>query len=61
MIHMRLGAGAVFSTGSITWVASLLVDPHVSRITANVLRRFSLPANDFATNVANVQGHTQPL
>jgi N,N-dimethylformamidase len=61
MIHMRLGAGAVFSTGSITWVASLLVDPHVSRITANVLRRFSSPANDLVTNVANVQGHTQPL
>jgi len=32
--------GAVFSVGSITWVASLLVDPHVSRITRNVITRF---------------------
>ncbi|MBM3939760.1 MAG: carboxypeptidase regulatory-like domain-containing protein [SAR202 cluster bacterium] len=32
---------AVFSTGSICWVSSLLVDENVSRITANVLRRFS--------------------
>jgi N,N-dimethylformamidase len=35
------GAGAVFSVGSITWVSSLLVDDVVSRITSNVLRRFS--------------------
>jgi hypothetical protein len=34
------GGGAVFSTGSICYVSSLLVDAHVSRITANVLRRF---------------------
>lgn len=32
--------GAVFSVGSITWSLSLLVDPHVSRITSNVIRRF---------------------
>ena len=32
--------GAVFSVGSITYPASLLVDEHVSRITANVLTRF---------------------
>lgn len=32
--------GAVFSTGSISYVASLPVDDHVSRITANVVRRF---------------------
>jgi hypothetical protein len=32
--------GAVFSVGSINYVASLPVDPHVSRITANVLHRF---------------------
>jgi hypothetical protein len=32
--------GAVFSVGSITYVASLLVDPAVSRITRNVLSRF---------------------
>lgn len=32
--------GAVFSVGSITYVASLLVDPAVSRITSNVLTRF---------------------
>ena len=32
--------GAAFSVGSIVWPASLLVDEGVSRITANVLRRF---------------------
>jgi N,N-dimethylformamidase len=32
--------GAVFSAGSINYVASLPVDGHVSRVTANVLRRF---------------------
>jgi N,N-dimethylformamidase len=33
--------GAVFSVGSICWPSSVLVDEAVSRITANVLRRFS--------------------
>lgn len=32
------GGGRVFSTGSITWCASLLVDPAVSRITRNALQ-----------------------
>ncbi|MCA9110988.1 MAG: carboxypeptidase regulatory-like domain-containing protein, partial [Planctomycetaceae bacterium] len=32
--------GAVFSVGSICWPSSVLVDNTVSRITANVLRRF---------------------
>jgi hypothetical protein len=32
--------GAAFSVGSITWPASILVDPHVSRITANVISHF---------------------
>jgi len=32
--------GAVFSAGSICWTSSILVDEGVSRITANVLRRF---------------------
>ena len=32
--------GAVFSAGSIAWPSSILVDETVSRITANVLRRF---------------------
>ena len=32
--------GAVFSVGSITWVSSILIDDHVSRITANVLERY---------------------
>ena len=31
--------GAVFSVGSISYVASLPVDEHVSRITENVLRK----------------------
>jgi hypothetical protein len=34
------GGGRVFSAGSINYVASLPVDEHVSRITANVLRAF---------------------
>ena len=32
--------GAVFSVGSITWPASILVDDSVSRITSNVIDRF---------------------
>jgi hypothetical protein len=32
--------GAVFSAGSIAWPSAILVDSAVSRITANVLRRF---------------------
>jgi hypothetical protein len=32
--------GAVFSVGSITYPASLLVDPQISRVTANVISRF---------------------
>lgn len=32
--------GAVFAAGSITWPSALLVDDAVSRITANVLRRY---------------------
>ncbi len=33
--------GAVFSTGSISWICCLPVDSDVSTITANVIRRFS--------------------
>jgi hypothetical protein len=33
-------SGAVFSVGSITYPSSLLVDPVVSRVTANVISRF---------------------
>ncbi|HVU77603.1 MAG TPA: N,N-dimethylformamidase beta subunit family domain-containing protein [Gaiellaceae bacterium] len=32
--------GEVFAAGSIAWIASLLVDEHVSRITRNALERF---------------------
>ena len=32
--------GAVFSAGSIAWPSAILVDDCVSRITANVLKRF---------------------
>lgn len=35
------GGGEVFSVGSITWPACILVDDAVSKITANVIRRFS--------------------
>lgn len=38
--HETPSGGAVFSVGSITYPASLLVDAAVSRITANVLDRF---------------------
>lgn len=38
--HEPAGGGAVFSAGSITWPASVLVDDAVSRITRNVLERF---------------------
>jgi N,N-dimethylformamidase len=38
--HEPDNGGAVFSVGSITYVASLLVDPLVSRITSNVINRF---------------------
>jgi hypothetical protein len=41
VIHETASGGAVFSAGSITWPSALLVDDGVSRITANVLRRFS--------------------
>lgn len=41
MVYYETGAdGAVFSVGSITWPASVLVDEHVSRVTRNVLTRF---------------------
>jgi N,N-dimethylformamidase len=32
--------GAVFSTGSVTWISSLLVDDAVSQITANVIEKY---------------------
>ncbi|HZT32589.1 MAG TPA: N,N-dimethylformamidase beta subunit family domain-containing protein [Bryobacteraceae bacterium] len=40
VVHEPGGGGAVFSVGSITWVPALFPDPHVSRITRNVLTRF---------------------
>jgi hypothetical protein len=40
MVYFKQGKGAVFSVGSITWVSSLFVDEHVSRITRNVIDRF---------------------
>jgi hypothetical protein len=41
IIHHTGSGGSVFSTSSINWNSSLLVDKHVSQITANVVRRFS--------------------
>jgi N,N-dimethylformamidase len=41
MVHFETEKGAVFSAGSITWVSSLFPDEHVSRITRNVLERFT--------------------
>lgn len=41
MVYYETAAGgAVFSVGSITYVPSLLVDDRISRITANVFKRF---------------------
>jgi hypothetical protein len=39
-LHVTPHGGAVFATGSICWIASLLVDGGVSQVTANVLKRF---------------------
>ena len=42
IVHFETpGGGGVFSVGSICWPSALLVDDAVSRITANVLERFS--------------------
>ncbi|HWR13565.1 MAG TPA: N,N-dimethylformamidase beta subunit family domain-containing protein [Terriglobales bacterium] len=40
MVYFELDKGAVFSVGSITWVACLFPDESVSRITRNVIERF---------------------
>lgn len=40
LVCHETGQGAVFSVGSISWVSALFTDPHVSRITRNVLERF---------------------
>ena len=40
VVHEPGGGGGVFSTGSITYISSLLVSDAVSRLTANVVRRF---------------------
>jgi hypothetical protein len=40
VIHEPGSGAAVFSVGSICWPSSLLVDEGVSKITANVVRRF---------------------
>jgi N,N-dimethylformamidase len=42
IIHYQTSSGgAVFSVGSITYPASILVDGIVSQITANVIKRFA--------------------
>ena len=38
--YRHASGGEVFSAGSMTWIAALLADAAVSRITANALRRF---------------------
>jgi N,N-dimethylformamidase len=40
LVCYESGRGAVFSVGSITWVSALFTDPHVSRITRNILEQF---------------------
>lgn len=41
VVHQTDSGGHVFSAGSICWPSCLLVDDHVSQITANVLRKFA--------------------
>ena len=41
VIHKTESGGAVWATASINWLSSLLVDDNVSKITANVVRRFT--------------------
>jgi N,N-dimethylformamidase len=41
VFYDREGGGAVFSVGSITWVAALFTDAAVSTITRNVVNRFA--------------------
>lgn len=41
VIHNTASGGSVFSVGSICWPSSVLVDEAVSKITENVLQRFS--------------------
>lgn len=40
LVHFKRGKGEVFSVGSITWVACLFSDRHVSKITRNVIEEF---------------------
>jgi hypothetical protein len=40
VLYETPGGGAVFSAGSLNWTLALPIDPAVSRVTANVLRRF---------------------
>lgn len=40
-VHQTRSGGGVFSVGSITWVSALLADENVTKITRNVLDRFS--------------------
>ena len=41
MVHFDTHSkGAVFSVGSITWPACILVDDHVASITSNVIHQF---------------------
>ena len=54
--------GQVFSTGSICWICTLPVDDQVSRVTANVIRRFTA---DHGTGSAKSTqrtsgGHAEP-
>lgn len=37
LVYGKLGKGAIFSVGSITWVSALFPDPHVSKVTRNAL------------------------
>jgi N,N-dimethylformamidase len=46
LVYFETGSGgAVFSTGSISWICTLPVAEDVSQITANVIRRLSAKAN----------------
>ena len=40
VLYQTESGGAVFSAGSLCWTLSIPVDEGVSKVTANVLRRF---------------------
>lgn len=51
VLHETKTGGAVFSVGSITWPACVLVDKQISRITRNVIERFTASSRKRAATI----------